>query len=76
MNNFLRYFGNFRKAENGLREYVDYTGRKFILNPSTQKWESGGMVLGEQQMSMFRLQAFDDPSNLKINLPNVNNLTQ
>lgn len=63
MNNFLRYFGNFRKAENGLREYVDYTGRKFILNPLTQKWESGGMVLSEQQMSMFSLQAFDDPSN-------------
>ena len=63
MNNFLRYFGNFRKAENGLREYVDYTGRKFILNPLTQKWESGGMVLSEQQMSMFTLHAFDDPSN-------------
>lgn len=63
MNNFLRYFGNFRKAENGLREYVDYTGRKFILNPQTQKWESGGMVLNEQQMSMFTLHSFDDPSN-------------
>jgi hypothetical protein len=62
MNNFLRYFGNFRKTETGLREYVDYTGRKFILNPMTQKWESGGMVLSEQQMSMFTLHSFDDPS--------------
>lgn len=62
MNNFLRYFGNFRKTETGLREYVDYTGRKFILNPTTQKWESGGMVLSEQQMSMFTLHSFDDPS--------------
>jgi hypothetical protein len=62
MNNFLRYFGNFRKTETGLREYVDYTGRKFVLNPMTQKWESGGMVLNEQQMSMFTLHSFDDPS--------------
>lgn len=47
MNNFLRGFGNFRKNENGVNEYVDYLGTKYTYDPTTKKWKSNGRILTE-----------------------------
>ena len=50
MNNFLRGFGNFKKNENGITEYVDYLGVKYTFDPTTKKWKSNGQVLNERQL--------------------------
>jgi len=50
MNNFLRGFGNFKKNENGITEYVDYLGTKYTFDPTTKRWKSNGQVLNEQQL--------------------------
>jgi hypothetical protein len=47
MNNFLRGFGNFKKNENGIMEYVDYLGTKYTYDPTTKKWKSNGRILSE-----------------------------
>jgi hypothetical protein len=51
MNNFLRGFGNFKKNENGITEYVDYLGTKYTYDPTTKKWKSNGRVLSEAALS-------------------------
>ena len=51
MNNFLRGFGNFKKNENGINEYVDYLGTKYTYDPTTKKWKSNGRVLSEAALS-------------------------
>ena len=51
MNNFLRGFGNFKKNENGITEYVDYLGVKYTLDPTTKKWKSNGRILSEAAIS-------------------------
>lgn len=51
MNNFLRGFGNFKKNENGIMEYVDYLGTKYTYDPTTKKWKSNGRVLSEAALS-------------------------
>lgn len=47
MNNFLRGFGNFKKNENGINEYVDYLGTKYTYDLTTKKWKSNGRILSE-----------------------------
>lgn len=47
MNNFLRGFGNFKKNENGIMEYVDYLGIKYTYDPTIKKWKSNGRILTE-----------------------------
>ena len=50
MNNFLRGFGNLKKNENGIMEYVDYLGVKYTYDPTTKKWKSNGRILSEAAM--------------------------
>lgn len=47
MNNFLRGFGNLKKNENGIMEYVDYLGVKYTYDPTIKKWKSNGRILTE-----------------------------
>jgi len=55
MNNFLRGFGNFRKNENGVNEYVDYLGTKYTYDPTTKKWKSNGRILSEANLQDMML---------------------
>lgn len=50
MNNFLRGFGNFKKNENGIMEYVDYLGTKYTYDPTIKKWKSNGRILNEAML--------------------------
>ena len=55
MNNFLRGFGNFKKNENGITEYVDYLGTKYTFDPTTKKWKSNGRILTENYLQDLEL---------------------
>jgi hypothetical protein len=48
MNNFLKQFGILKKGKNGLNEYVDFIGNKYIRNEKTGEWIKDGKSLNEQ----------------------------
>ena len=67
MNSFLKQFGILKRSKNGLNEYVDLIGNKYIQNEKTGEWIKEGRNLNEQllinnMLSTFSFNSSDDAS--------------